>query len=47
MSVALLATTALGIILAFRFNRHKWPVWAALMLGIAVPVLFLWLGQKR
>ena len=47
MSVALLVSTALGIILAFRFNRQKWSVWAALILGIAVPVLFLWLGQKR
>jgi asparagine N-glycosylation enzyme membrane subunit Stt3 len=47
MSVALLATIVLGIILAFRFSRPKWPVWLSLVLGFGVPVLLLWLGQNR
>ena len=47
MSVALLATTALGIILAFRFSRQKWMVWLTLSLGFAMPILLLVLGQKR
>lgn len=45
MSVALLVTTVLGIILAFKFSPKMWPVIASLVLGIAVPVFFLWLGR--
>lgn len=47
MSVALIVTVVLGIILAFRTSRHAWPVWVCLGLGVAVPALLLWLGQKR
>jgi hypothetical protein len=46
MSIALLATTLLGIFLAFRFSRRKWLVGLSLVLGFAVPMLLLWLGQK-
>jgi hypothetical protein len=46
MSVALLATTVLGIILAFKFSPKAWPVIASLVLGVAIPVLFLWLGRQ-
>ena len=47
MSFALLLTVLLGIVLAFRSLRQRWHVWASLSLGILVPVLFLWLGQRR
>ena len=47
MSIALISTLALGIVLAFRTSRNKWPVWLALGLGILLPVVLLWLGQKR
>lgn len=47
MAVALIATILLGIVLAFRVSRRKWTVVLALALGILVPVLALWLGQKR
>jgi len=47
MAVALIATVILGIILAFRTRGNKWPVWLALVLGLVLPVLLLWLGQKR
>ena len=47
MSVALIATVVLGLILAFRSLRQRWPVWLSLGLGIALPVLCLWLGQRR
>jgi hypothetical protein len=47
MSAALAATTALGVVLAFRSVRAAWPVWVALGLGLAVPVLLLWLGRGR
>lgn len=46
MSAALGATTLLGIWLAFRSLSRTGPVWAALLLGIAVPVLLLWLGRR-
>jgi glycerol uptake facilitator-like aquaporin len=47
MANALITTVILGIILAFRTSRNKWPVWLSLALGIALPVILLWLGQKH
>ena len=47
MSICLLITIALGIYLAFTVGRPKWAVWVSLLLGIILPVLSLWLGQKR
>jgi hypothetical protein len=47
MAVALITTLLLGIIMAVRFARKKWPVWASLALGVVIPVLLLWLGQRR
>jgi len=43
----LILTVGLGIFLAFRTNRRRWPVWLALATGVFVPVVFLWLAQKR
>jgi hypothetical protein len=47
MSLALIVTLILGIILAFRTLRNRWPVWLSLGFGILVPVVLLWLGQRR
>ena len=47
MVLALMATIVLGVVLAFRTLRQRWMVWLSLGLGIAVPILFLWLGQRR
>jgi hypothetical protein len=47
MSICLIITVALGIILAFRSTRKGWTVWLSLGLGIAVPIILLWLGQSR
>jgi len=47
MAVALMTTVVLGIILAFRASRNTWPVWLSLALGIVLPVVLLWLGQKH
>ncbi len=47
MSVALIATVVLGVALAFQALKSKWAVWLSLGLGIAVPMLTLWLGQRR
>ncbi len=46
-SMALMATLIIGVVLAFRSTRRRWLVWLALGLGIALPVLLLWLGQQR
>jgi hypothetical protein len=46
MSLALLTTVILGIVLALRSTAHRWPVWLSLGLGILLPVLLLWLGQR-
>ena len=47
MAVALITTVILGVILAFRTSRNKWPVWLSLVLGIVLPIVLLWLGQKH
>jgi hypothetical protein len=47
MSIALMTTLVLGIILAFRTSRNKWPVWLSLVLGFLLPAVLLWLGQKH
>lgn len=47
MSVALVATVLLGVVLAFQVLKAKWAVWLALALGFAVPIMTLWLGQRR
>ena len=46
MSVALIVTIVLGIILAFRSLRQRGWVWLSLALGIIVPVVALWLGNR-
>lgn len=47
MALALSATVALGVFLAFRGSRTPWPVALCLVLGVLVPALLLWLGQRR
>ena len=47
MSVALLVSVALGIFLAFRVLRHRWLIWLSLGLGVLVPIVALWLGQRH
>ncbi|EEF62652.1 hypothetical protein [Pedosphaera parvula] len=47
MAIALVVTVLLGIVLAFRSIRNPWPVCAALVLGLLVPVLLLWLGHPH
>ena len=47
MAVALMTTVILGVILAFRTSRNKWPVWLSIALGIVLPIVLLWLGQKH
>jgi p-aminobenzoyl-glutamate transporter AbgT len=46
-SLALLLTTGLGLYLAIRHSRRQWPVVLCLVLGVALPLVILWLGQKR
>lgn len=41
MSAALILTTLLGLILAFRFAKPAWVPWAILGLGLLVPVAVL------
>jgi len=47
MAIALITTVILGIVLAFRTSRNQWPVWLCIALGIVLPVVLLWLGQKH
>lgn len=46
MSAALILTLLLGIFLAFKTSKRKWSIWIALILGVIVPVILLWLGQS-
>lgn len=47
MSASLIVTLVIGIVLAFRLSKVKWPVWLSLVLGVIIPMLLLWLGQKQ
>ncbi len=49
IAMAILATLAIaiGIVLAFKSTRAQWQVWIAITLGLVVPIVLLWLGQKR
>ena len=47
MSVALILTTLLGLVLAFRFSRSALTVSAAPVLGVVLPVAILWLAPHR
>jgi hypothetical protein len=47
MSISLIITIALGLYLAFNVARPKWAVWVSLVLGVLLPVVALWLGQKK
>ena len=47
MAIALITSVVLGIILALRTSRNKWLVWLMISLGIVLPVIVLWLGQKH
>src|SRR5258708_3477166 len=47
MAIALVATVIIGVILAFRSTRNRWPVWVSLCLGILLPIFLLWLGHPR
>ena len=44
MTLGVLATMALGVILALRTSKDKWPVLASLGAGFLIPILFLWIG---
>lgn len=47
MSVALVATVMLGVVLAFQMLKSPWVLWLTLGMGVLVPVVTLWLGQRR
>ena len=47
MSAALLVTTVIGLALAFQLTKKPWPVLLCLVFGVVVPVILLWMGQKR
>lgn len=47
MSIAATLTVVLGLVLSFKLIRPVWPVWLCLALGIFLPMLLLWLGQRR
>ena len=47
MAIAATLTIVLGLVLSFRLFKPVWPVWLCLALGILLPMLLLWLGQRR
>lgn len=44
MSLGILATTVLGIVLAFKYVQ-AWIVWLCLFAGIGVPWFLIWIGK--
>ncbi len=47
MSIASTVMILIGLVLAFKTLRAKWPVWLSLVLGVVLPAFLLWLGQGR
>jgi len=47
MAIALILTVLIGVYLAFKTLRTRWPIWASLALGIIVPIVCLWLGLGK
>ena len=47
MSIASTVMILIGLVLAFKTLRSKWPVWVSLTLGVVLPAFLLWLGQGR
>ena len=41
MSVGLIITTALGIYMAFKYERRHWLVWGMIVAGIVLPLALL------
>ncbi len=47
MCVSLMVSISLGLVLAFTMVRNRTPVWIALILGVATPVLLLALAHVK
>ncbi len=45
MAAGLLATTMLGVVMAFKYTRG-WIVWGSLFLGVAIPWSLLWIHRR-
>ncbi len=43
MAFGLVLTTFMGIYLAFRLTKKSWPIIVALVLGVIIPILLLWI----
>ena len=46
MCVGILATTVLGILLAFKYSK-AWLVWVCLFVGALIPGVMIWLGRSH
>ncbi|MBX7246827.1 MAG: hypothetical protein K1X53_15125 [Candidatus Sumerlaeaceae bacterium] len=44
MTFGFIATTILGVLMAFQFTKEKWKVWACLAAGFLLPVMLLYIG---
>lgn len=47
MVICAVGTMILGIILAIRTTKKKAPVIGSICAGILIPLIFLWVGQKK
>jgi uncharacterized membrane protein YqgA involved in biofilm formation len=47
MALGLVATTILGVVMAFRMTKQRLAVCALLVGGVVVPGLLFWLGKLR
>ena len=45
MAVGILATTILGIMMAFKYTKG-WIVWVCLLMGTVIPCFLLWLPRR-
>jgi len=45
MAIGLLATTILGILMAFKYTK-VWIVWCCLLMGFLIPCFLLWVAHR-
>ena len=45
MSIGFILSSILGIVMAFKSSKNKMVVWTCLLMGILLPVFFLWMAR--
>ena len=45
LALGMIATAILGLIMAFRQSRNRWTVIVITLVGLILPIIFMWLAR--